>query len=339
MKLQKVNVVTLFIFLINTLSAHGMEQNSNELHPLLHLPAEIQQQIVFPWYTNDIKITKIKMDELKEVAKTFFVFNILSKDFNQCFKLPWSHLDLAKKNKMLKKVIDYMTVLDYKKYRTVPLALVYSGADADVKPKLWSTCLASAVDEDDELAVAMLLKHNANPYQLTNSRQCERICFHASTVAIAKLFLEKIDNKSELLSNLEYIDGLLSDHYSSEIMEFWFDYGVNPGEIYYAGHNCLFHVLVDTIYEYGNTIENILAKGELLLKHIPNMVNTINRRGKTPMDEAIIADNSNNCCLPDAHKALIKLLRQHGGKTAQELEEENAQSTKQQETSDDATKI
>ncbi len=156
---------------------------------------------------------------MKEVVKTFFVFNIVSKYFNQNLKLPWVGLDLAKKNEMLEGIIDYMTVLPYEKYRTVPLALVYSGANADAKPKSLHTCLDTAVGEDDEPAVAMLLKYGANPYQ-TDDRYGKQICFRASTVPIAKLFLEKIDDKEKVLSNLNCIDGLLASNIHQKLWNF-----------------------------------------------------------------------------------------------------------------------
>ena len=57
MKLQKLYaLIYMSIILISMLSVHGMEQINNDMHPLLCLPLELQQQIVFPWYTDDIKI-------------------------------------------------------------------------------------------------------------------------------------------------------------------------------------------------------------------------------------------------------------------------------------------
>lgn len=324
MKLQKLSTLTTFIVLINVLSAHGMEPNNNDMHPLLSLPLEIQHQIIFPQYTQSTEITRDKMNELKEVVKTFFIFNIVSKDFNQRFKLPWSNLELAKKNEMLEGIIDYMTVLPYARYRTVPLVLIYSGADADAKPKSLRTCLAKAVGEGNESAIAMLLKHGANPYQ-TDDQYGKPICFCASTVAIAELFLKKID-KDELLSKSSCTGDLLGSRYSLEMMTFWFDYGVNPRKIYSGSDNdCLFHCFVRSLNWYGNTGENIVAKGELLLKRIPDMLNTINGRGETPLDMAIREDSYNSCYIRGAHKCLIALFREHGGKTAKELAAENIQ--------------
>ena len=38
MKLQKLSILTTFLVLIIALSAHGMEPNNNDMHPLLCLP-------------------------------------------------------------------------------------------------------------------------------------------------------------------------------------------------------------------------------------------------------------------------------------------------------------
>lgn len=331
MKLQNFNIITLSMLFVITLSMHGMEQENNELHPLLHLPIEIQQQIVFPGYTNDIAIHREKMDELREVAKTFFIFNILSKDFNQHFKLPWQNLELAKKNEMLQNVLGRVKWFGYKEYRMVPLVLVYSGADVDIKSKIHDTFLCEAVCKNDETAVTMLLAHGADPYQVDNDNG-KPICFYALTVVMAELFLKKFD-KDKLLNRYSGFCDLLHPEQSSEIMTVWFDYGVNPRHIY-AGSNddCLWHCLVRSLYWYGNTMQNIRVKSELLLQRIPDMISTINACGETPLDMAIRADRHNNCCLHDAHKELIAFFRKHGAKTAQELEEENKQLITQQET-------
>ena len=107
MKIQICNALTLFIFLINTMSVHGMEHNNNDLHPLVSLPSEVQHRIIFPLYTQSTKITFSKMNELEEVVRIFFKFKRVCKQFNQCVKFPWSDWTTENKEKMVKKVMDF----------------------------------------------------------------------------------------------------------------------------------------------------------------------------------------------------------------------------------------
>lgn len=363
MKLQKLYALTTFIVLMRMLSANGMEPNYDAViamqqaeqynctHLLLCLPQEIQHQIIFPQYTQSTEITWDKMNELKEVVKTFFIFTSVSKYFNQYFKLPWSDLELAKKNKMLKKSIDHIIMLEYKKYCMVPLALVYSGADADVKPKLWHTCLVRSVDECEESVVVMLLNRHANPNQVDT--RGVPICFRATTFSIINLFLEKID-KDEVLSKSENVAWhLINSCYSSEIMTFWLDYGVSLRTIDVYG-NCILHELVHSICRNWNGSDNLLIKGDLLLKRIPDMINWVNPQGKTPIDLAMSQIKNCYTSTPSFRKAdcrcessrvpesidslgaqkdrfrsmyedLIVLFRKYGGKTAKELKTESVE--------------
>ncbi len=167
MKLQKLSILTTFLVLIIALSAHGMEPNydaviaiqqaeeHNRTHPLLCFPLELQHQIAFPCGTTITQVTEDNADELKEQVKAFFTFKKVCKCFNEKLKFPWTDVDLATKNKMMQEVNVLMTQLarkeyskvcnrwdfykhsekvsfGYKKYRAIPLALVCSGADADV---------------------------------------------------------------------------------------------------------------------------------------------------------------------------------------------------------------
>jgi len=322
MTLQKLYTLITFIILIITRSAHAMEQDPHDLHPLLCLPQEIQQQIVFPSY-NAAEIDGWQLGILKEVAQTFFIFNILSKEFHDHFKLPWSDFKREQKNHILKEVIRCMEVgsVNYDKYCMVPLLLIYSGADVDIMPENHSTCLDAAMTEDDERAIAFLLNHNANPYQLYDNEM--PICFYATTNDILNLFLQKVD-KNELLSKSEHVAQILLRTWCPPaIMAFWLDYGVNPRVIDQHGY-CILHKLVEYMRAYGGvTIEDILTKGELLLERIPDLINWKNDQGRTPID---LAEWERGCTIRVRFAwtdKIIKLLRKYGGKSSRELEAES----------------
>ncbi len=125
MTLQKFNALTLFIFLISTISMHGMEQTNNDLHPLVSLPPEVQHRIIFPQYTQSINITLSKMNELEEVVRIFFKFKRVCKQFNQCVKFPWSDWTIENKDKMVEKVMDF-TFLDPNVFRLY-VCILYDG--------------------------------------------------------------------------------------------------------------------------------------------------------------------------------------------------------------------
>ena len=391
MTLQIGKALTLFICLINTMSMHGMKRNNyallaqeaetyNYTHPLISLPLEVQQQIVFPCDTMVMQVTEDNADELNEQIKTFFRFNSVCKYFNKKLKFPWLNLELVTINKMMQEVNllitklsckecfddDYGTVFRhgrtekisacYKRYCAIALALVCSGAGADITDCSSTTLISKSVHAKDELAVALLLNYNADPYQQSffenqiialmieeqyhmkgnnkfeisyEHENLPAICFRSPTVAIAKLFLEKVD-KQKLLSlprSKQIISEFTSDFYPPEVMQLWLDYGIDARHC--LEDNSQFHWLIGECY-HGYSIDNCLRKLELLLNIIPDIVNMKNSDGRTPIDQAeermqwstVTAEN---------YAKIIALLRQYGGKTAQELEEDAAQLIKQKE--------
>ncbi len=381
MKLQRFNALALFIFLINTMSVSGMKRSNydpldlesstyNSIHSLICLPGELQQQIVFPCDIMVMQVEEDNADELNEHIKTFFRFNSVCKYFNKNLKFPWLNLELVTKNKMMQEVNllitklsckeclddDYGTVFRhgrtekisacYKRYCTIALALVCSGAGADITDCSSTTLISKSVHAKDELAVALLLNYNADPYQqsffenqiialmIEEQYQMEgnnkfkisyehenlpAICFRSPTVAIAKLFLEKVD-KQNLLSlprSKQIISEFTSDFYPPEIMQLWLDYGIDARHC--LEDNSQFHWLIGECY-HGHPIDNCLRKLELLLNIIPDIVNMKNNDGRTPVDQAEVhmqwsTDTAEN------YVKIIALFREYGGKTAKELEE------------------
>ncbi len=397
---MKLQICTLFIFLISMVSVYGMEQNNyaelalqakiyNRTHPLLCLPLELQQQLVFPCHTIVMQVTEDNVDELNEQIKTFFACSHVCEYFNKNLKLPWENLKLEKKNELLQcanllltKLVykkycaagsvclyrDEIAPQVYKKYRLIPLALVYSGAGADITywtPEIASTtCLSKAVHAKDESAIAMLLAHGADPYQmsfneaeLAGSVLCNEyqlcyadvnlaICFRASTVTIARLFLEKIE-KEKLLNNPKLkhvIFELIYGDYPLELIELWINYGINVRSIKKSRKANILHVCASLGFNRNESEEDtdkFLKKVELLLTIVPDMVNNKNSIGFTCID--ILEDSHFGSELTDTamvnEEKTIAVFRKYGGKSSRELEEEHkAQLIKQQENHEN-TKI
>jgi len=369
MKLQKLYALITFITLITTLSAHAMEQDHHDMHPLLCLPQEIQQQIVFPSGSTVIQVTEDNADELVKQIKTFFRFKRVSRYCNENLKFPWIGINLEIKNRMMQEVNVLMMRCSlqecteaiscnvyfhdhseevssgYKKYRVIPLALVLSGAGADITDKTASTtCLSKAVHAKDELAVEFLLNHTADPYQLAFDEDklagimldgdyqisyddaTVPICFYATTVPIVKLLLEKIDRQTLLnMPASNWIIGAFRHkHYPLEVMNTWLKYGISPRYIWNDNSSVL-HTFIADHYQQNrwefSRCDIFLKKMEALLELIYDMVNTTTDRGRTPMDFAENYMLSSEVKIDD-HQKLIALLRKYGGKTSQKLEAE-----------------
>ena len=352
----------------------------NCTHPLICLPLEVQQDFIFPCHTNITDVTEDNIDEMNEQIKTFFACSRVCKHFNKKLKLPWADLKLKKKNKLSQDINLLLTKLVhkkhlivkcfydheivsrvYKKYRLIPLALVYSGAGADIiywTPEIASTtCIFKAVHAKDELAVAMLLAHGADPYQMSFNKSklagsvfCNGyqlcyadvnlpICFRASTVAIARLFLEKIEKEKFLNTpKLKHvIFELIYGDYPLELIELWINYGINVRSIKDSRKANILHVCASLGFNRNESEEdtdNFLKKVELLLTVVPDMVNNKDSIGFTCID--ILEDGHFGPELTDTamvnEEKTIALFRKYGGKSSIELEEEHkAQLIKQQE--------
>lgn len=424
MKLQKLYALTTFIVLISTLFVYGMEQNYdaivaiqqakeyNDRHPLLCLPLEVQHQIIFPCGTLITEITEDNADELTAQIKVFFRLKNVCKYFNEKLKLPWIQFDLATKNKMMQEILmliekyshelystknadELLTYKHaelvssgYKRYRVVPLALVYSGACADITiadrddlmkkyyiPNIFCTrnivcehgipyqyatsCLSKAVHAQDGLAIALLLDHGADPYQLSINEHyiavrkknkvcawmfnmCYRsgswvgpICFRSPTIEIAKLFCEKVD-KQKLLSEPDSRDALFElefDCYTPEVMQFWLDYGIELRIL--KGRSEIYDFTIGLCIDSRITLDIFLKKAEILLKLAPDMINVKDKRDGMTVLDCIISRCEDNQILnggfidwttikvSDCEK-FIAFFREYGAKTAQELREQKA---------------
>ena len=405
MKLQKFNVVILFIVLFATLSMYGMEQENKELHLFIFLPRELHQLIIFPCGIALSEITDDNVDYMNEHIKVFFNMNRVCKHLHTSLKFPWLDVKFETKNSMMLDVLALMeqrsyeqyctqdakelrwykhaelVSFGYKKYRIISLALVYSGSCADIvkdgRNRLeeknylhaeceWckriarygeTSCLSKAMHAQDVKAIKFLLDHGADIYQKSLDEQglawgrrrklCR--CFYnmiqrtpelrmfpiwvrSPTIEIAQLCCEKTD-KQTLLSHPDscwaYFE-LEHDYYTLDLMKFWFDYGIEAKRS--DGKSIIEDFVVGLWLKQWITIDNFCEKAVILLEKYPDQINIQhnNRPGKTLLD---LLETDEWCSEIDVNdrERIIALLRKHGGKTAQELAEENTQLITQQE--------
>lgn len=235
-------------------------------------------------------------------------------------------------------------ILDNYTIKRIPaLLLVYAGANVNIKvgsdsSGTPSSLLHVAVMHDDAQFVATLFKYHADS-QATDGIE-EPIFWLAKTVEIAQLFIGNGVDLHAVNSTLINPDPNVLWHiidneiYPSELMALYLKNHVNAKPLYYdkflllhnahpesyrQGDNyCLLHTLSWwNSHKKINNIDDFLKKGELLLNAIPDMINTLNENGKTPLDVA--QEGLKNAKTPEAFKGLIVLLRMRGALTAQEL--------------------
>lgn len=273
-------------------SLQAMQDTGDSIYLLRNLSIDMLYTIVFPCGITVTEVTETNADVVKKSIKMFFAFNKTCKYFHENFEFPWLKLDLIKKNKMLQQVnllmrdISYeqysgtndfkarsnglffgmhatSVSFGYKKYCVIPLALVYSGAGADITNPCSTTCLSKALHAQDELAVAWLLEHKADPcqksfcegvlaatlvdnpikkdqiindnddwlYDVRFSATKERplkIFFRAKTIKMLELFIKHVE-ESMILDSCAYqnrsmvVSKLFHSSWTPEVFKFWLD--------------------------------------------------------------------------------------------------------------------
>jgi hypothetical protein len=231
------------------------------------------------------------------------------------------------------------------------LILVYAGADSNTTSNDSSyfsdTLFTRAIQQNDIYVVKKLLKHNVI---LNNTHMFMPPLFFSKTKKMAQVlhkFGANIDATDMGSKNILWY--MVDDQYSLDLIKFYLEQGVSPKQLDLETKECLLHKVCDLSLE----------KITLLLDIIPELINTINTKGQTPLDllqpnknkEKIINMMCSNLCkaLKDDEESLeeidiedmenltcddyalffepeayrqerIDLLRSHGACTAQELQ-------------------
>jgi len=176
--------------------------------------------------------------------------------------------------------------------------------------------LGNAIFNNDAELATTLFRHHANP-KVRNG--FSPLFFYAKTVEIAQMFIDNGVNlrATDIRGNVLW--HIVINHYPSDLMLLYLKHNVDPKKLSQLDGSCLLYALAKQ--KRTNNTDDFLKKGELLLAAIPDMVNALNKDGKTPVD---IAQESLETLQPGsetykAFEALITLFKERGGKTAQEL--------------------
>jgi hypothetical protein len=344
----------------------AMEKQGNDTAcSLACLPTDILQKILLPSHLALTQIAQANIDILKKEIINFFAYKRVNTHFYATCIFPWLDWSVKKKNDLLREVTWLMTRLTYnecshleyslvsfrdvsfgyKKYYSIALALIYSGAHPDTTDHASTTCLSKALYAHDKVSVEMLLEYGADPYQnsvdecwlvmsrkysmlkfIVDAEMCipykngSALCFRSPTTAMAELFISKLDKKILLTESISKwaLTEMRHHYFTPELIHFWFNYGLSP--LYtWNGDFSIFHQFIEYYKDVEISIEDFLKKVTILLDRVSSIINMQDHLKRTPLDLIMhYIDIGFFKMRPDCQK-VIKLLRSYGGKTSEEL--------------------
>lgn len=132
--------------------------------------------------------------------------------------------------------------------------------------------------------VKALFKYDAN-YNETDCLRKYPIFFDAQTVEIVQLFIDKqVDVGQKDLDDCNVLWHLIDSKFSAELMRFYLQHNVNANHICKWDGSCVLHSFAEN--KVITDVDQFLKKVRLLLKKSPDMVNTVNNNGETPIASA-----------------------------------------------------
>jgi len=270
-----------------------------------------------------------QVQSLEKSIKNFMKISMACKNFNSLLTFEiighfCKNYTQDNKDNTLHKLTNNLRMDIIKTIRLPTLILICSDVNANIINDYDNSLLQSAVWQNDAQLVATLFKHHATP----DAKWCgEPIFFQAATIELAQMFIDKgadVQAKDDE-SKTNVLWTVVNNAYPSNFMALYLAHHVDAKKLSIYNDSCLLHALAakpNYIYYKINNIDDFLRKGKLLLDAIPDMVNTLNRKGRTPIDVAQKSfERSERIGSQDAQvfKQLIALFREYGGKTAQEL--------------------
>jgi len=297
---------------------------------------------------------------LQESIAFFLKLKITCKRFDELLTLETIGEFYKKSNSLQKDMLfddimgDFLFLTDVVKNRyvseRVPLAiLVYAGGKQEGFGL--SLLLDKAVCFGDSEMVKILFEHGEDPTKQT-SLELDRflptlrpLFFNAGTKEVAQVFL---DYGVDLHATDAYGHNVLSYIYRTpslpvEVLAFYLHH---PSLVKQSlcGNTDILHNLGSSVRKYVELNNNsLLEKAKTLLNATSamNMINALNKKGHTPLDELQLElKYVHNCFKRGLHlslglhhskvskqripiiEELIALLKEHGGKTSQELQKE-----------------
>lgn len=309
--------------------------NHNQL--IMDLPNEIWVHI--------FSYCRAEVIEGKQLLHTFFKHCAIFKNICKCFndmitinviaELCKGHTP-ENKDKVLQQITRELTRANYCMNRPVVLALLYAGASPnignytkynvhlnDVTYANFSLLHKVLIQNDNDLCIKLISDFNADPNQL-HPNKCP-LFFLVNNTVLADLFFKKgvdINAKDKDGNNVFWYLHQLS----LELIQFYINHGVDTRYINPVDGGCILHVLANPTFKNIYNSNDFYKKGVLLIKTIPDMINMLNKKGKTPIDlmeEKIKREfYKHSTFYAKQFKELIATYRDCNGKTGQELKQE-----------------
>lgn len=259
---------------------------------------DVHNHIFTQYVINPIRPIEKSIKDILSLSTTCTHFNNMLPYFGKL--LQSYNFDLRKKTmKAVRKKIDDYT---YQKYRRSMLLLAHAG---------YNRIASRFVYENDYEILKALFANgaDANKYYSLLSHP---IFFDINTPLIAQLFIDHGANLQ--LRERDLTQESLLEYYirtkrpfPRELIMTYIHNGYNPRETYKNGNNILHQIALSC------TDRSIKEDIIFFLELIPDMINAVNKFGRTPLD----------CCDPK-QEDVVGLFKKHGAKRSQELSEEKS---------------
>jgi len=296
-------------------SIAAAEHNSKNI--FLSLPNEIVYSIL----AYSVDTTK----PLEDIMKSSLLLSTTCKKANTpelfiAIGKVCSSYDIAEKNSVMKRLLSNTNDFNYKNVRHGLFLLTYAGADNNADERY--TLLSRAIHREDKQMIIALFQNNVNPNQQKKYEDPD--FFDIKTVEILQMFIDQgVNLNAEGHYNPNLLWSCITHGRSSDLIEFYLNHKVDAKKIKIGNNECIFHHLARCNYSYRN-IENYINLSTLLLKAAPDIINTLNQKGQTAMDiiKEIMKEEKQKTNIYKACIALAELFEKHGGKTAQQLKQD-----------------
>lgn len=261
---------------------------------------------------------------LLDVIKSFIQLSATCKEYNKrltCVTIGdyCKNYSQYVKNRTLNDLVkDMCPNLDYTHKRLTVLTLVCAGAN-----QIWGyRLILQAVQKSDTYLVNVILQYNENVdvnIEISLSNPCSML-FAVKNVEIAQQLITRGANVHEVHpdKNTNILWSILGNEYPTNLMEFYLTQNVDatsPNPL--RKKETLLHRFAATSYSGGiSNLDNFMQKAKLLFSIIPDKINALDERRRSPRDIVEIslktAKNHKNKVATVAFKALILLFQEHG---------------------------
>src|SRR4030095_5549859 len=298
-------------------SALASEHNSKNI--LLSLPKEILYSILA--YSVDTT------EPLKDIMKSCLLLSTTCKAFNTPELLitigkACSSYGNAEKNSGMEKLLWKMNDLNYWNMRRGALLLIYAGADNNVL-SIDSSLLVKAIQRKDKQMIAVLFQNNVNPNQQKKYEDPD--FFYIKNVEIAQMFINQgVNLNVDGFNGPNILWACLTQEHSLGLIEFYLNHKADAKTINIVSDECILHRYACCRFRYITKIEDYVQIGTLFLKAAPEIINTLNKYGKTPLDivKEIMKEEKQKTDTYKVCIALVTLFEKYGGKTAEQLKQD-----------------